>query len=180
MLVALFSVVGTAFLLSLFLGYIQHPSALQIGLRLLFITGVAALVNLIIGLIVHKVKVSYLLATGLAGSAVSIFLLADLDAGTSAVDLGWRLAIFGLSIAFMLTTVSTAAINAVPWQLAGMAAAANTAMRQFGGALGVIYLARINAGASPTSALHTALIVNGILLAVAALACLATAARAQS
>jgi hypothetical protein len=84
-----------------------------------------------------------------------------------------------VSIADMLTAVSTAAINAVPWRLAGMAAAGNTALRQFGGALGpavlgAIYVTRANAGASPTSALHTALIVNGILLCVAALACLVT------
>lgn len=118
-LIALFSVVGVTFLLSLFLGYVQQLSALQIG---------------------------------------------------------WRLAIFGLSLAIMLTTVSVAAINAVPWKLAGMAAAANTAMRQYGSALGpailgVIFVDRANTGASPTSALHTALAVNGILLAVAALAC---------
>ena len=80
----------------------------------------------------------------------------------------------------MLTTVSVAAINAVPWKLAGMAAAANTAMRQYGSALGpailgVIFVDRTSAGASPTSALHTALVVNGILLALAALACLLAA-----
>ena len=184
-LIALFSVVGTAFLLSLFLGYVQHLPALQIGLRLLFITGVAAVVNPVIGLVMHKVKVGYLLAAGLAGSAVSVFLLAGLQASTSTADLGWRLGIFGLSIACMLTTVSAAAINAVPWQLAGMAAAANTAMRQYGGALGpavlgVIYVARTNVGASPTSALHTALIVNGILLVIAALTCLGTSQRSRA
>jgi apolipoprotein N-acyltransferase len=85
----------------------------------------------------------------------------------------------------MLTTVSVAAINAVPWQLAGMAAAANTAMRQYGGALGpavlgVIVVDRTNGGASYTSALHTALIVNGILLAAVALACLLSAPHAEA
>lgn len=178
--VALFSVVGTMFLLSLFLGYVQGLSALQIGLRLLFVSGTAVAVNPLIGLILHRVKVAYLLAAGLAGSAVGVFLLTGLDAGTSAADLGWRLAVLGLSVAAMLTTVSTAAINAVPWRLAGMAAAGNTALRQFGGALGpavlgTIYVSRTNDGASPVSALHTALIVNGSLLCVAAAACLLTA-----
>jgi EmrB/QacA subfamily drug resistance transporter len=179
-LVSLFSVVGVTFLLSLFLGYVQHLSALQIGWRLLFITAVAAVINPVIGRFMHKVKVIYLLAAGLAVSAVAIFLLTGIDAQTSLADLGWRLALFGLSLAIMLTTVSVAAINAVPWKLAGMAAAGNTAMRQYGSALGpavlgVIFVDRTNSGASPTSALHTALIVNGILLAVAALACLVSA-----
>jgi MFS family permease len=128
----------------------------------------------------HKVKVIYLLAAGLAVSAVAVFLLTGIDAQTSLAGLGWRLAVFGLSVAIMLTTVSVAAINAVPWQQAGMAAAANTALRQYGSALGpailgVIFVARTNSGASPTTALHTALIVNGILLAAAGLACLLAA-----
>ena len=181
-LVALFSVVGTAFLLSLFLGYVQHLSPLEIGLRLLFISGVAVVANPVIGLIMHRVKVSYLLTAGLAGSALGVFLLTGVEASTSTADLGWRLAILGLSIASMLTAVSTAAIDAVPWQLAGMAAAGNTALRQLGGALGpavlgAIYVTRTNAGASPASALHTAMIIDGILLGVAALACLLTSLR---
>lgn len=177
-LVALFSVVGTVFLLSLFLGYVQHLSPLQIGLRLLFISGVAVVFNPIIGmLIMPRVKVNHLLAAGLTGSATGAFLLAGVQADASSIDLGWRLAILGVSIASMLTAVSTAAINAVPWRLAGMAAAGNTALRQLGGALGpavlgAIYVTRTNAGASPTSAMHTALVVNGILLLVAAGACL--------
>jgi hypothetical protein len=61
-----------------------------------------------------------------------------------------------------------------------MAAAANTAMPEYGSALGpavlgVIFVDRTNSGASPTSAIHTALAVNGILLAIAALACLFSA-----
>ena len=181
-LVALFSVVGTTFLLSLFLGYVQHLSPLEIGLRLLFISGVAVVANPVIGMTMHRVKVSYLLIAGLAGSAVGVFLLTGVEASTSTADLGWRLAILGLSIACMLTAVSTAAIDAVPWQLAGMAAAGNTALRQFGGALGpavlgAVYVTRTNGGASPASALHAAMIVDGVLLGVAALACLLTSLR---
>jgi hypothetical protein len=168
----------------LFLGYVQHLSALQIGWRLLFVTAVAAIINPVIGRFMHQVKVIYLLAAGLAISAEAVFLLTGVDAHTSLAALGWRLAIFGLSVAIMLTTVSVAAINAVPWKLAGMAAAANTAMRQYGSALGpailgVIFVDRTNSGASPTSALHTALAVNGILLAGAALACLLSARAPQ-
>ena len=59
-LIALFSVVGVTFLLSLFLGYVQHLSALQIGWRLPFITGVAAVLNPVIGRVMHKMKVIYL------------------------------------------------------------------------------------------------------------------------
>ena len=64
------------------------------------------------------------------------------------------------------------------------AAAANTMLRQYGAALGpavlgVIFAERLAAGASTTAALHTGLIVNGIVLIVAAAACL-VAMRAQA
>ncbi|MFD5408892.1 MFS transporter [Streptomyces nojiriensis] len=181
-LIALFSVVGTVFLLSLYLGYVQRLTALQIGLRLLFMSGVAAAFNPVVGATLQKFRAGYLLAAGLGLSSAGVLLLTGLNPHTGAVDLGWRLAVFGLSIAIMLTTVSTAAVNAVPWQLAGMASAANTVMRQYGGALGpailgTIFAARTASGATPTAALHTALVVDASLLFIAALACLATTRR---
>jgi hypothetical protein len=76
-----------------------------------------------------------------------------------------RLAVAGISNAFMLGTVAVAAIHAVPHRLAGTAAAADTALRQYGATLGpavlgVILANRIVGGASMPSALHTALTVN--------------------
>jgi EmrB/QacA subfamily drug resistance transporter len=177
-LVALFSVVGAMFLLSLFLGYVQHLSALEIGARLVFVTGVGALVNPILGALLHRLRPLIVLAGGLALSAAGVVALTGIDAGTGYADLAWRLAIFGVGLAITMTTVSTAAINAAPWHQAGMAAATNTALRQYGGALGpallgVVFSDRLAAGATPTEAVHTALVVNAVLLGVAALLCLA-------
>lgn len=182
--IALFSVVGATFLLSLFFADVQHLSTLQIGYRLLLIFGVAAVVNLVIGLLMHRAEPIYLLAFGLALSAVGVFLFTAVDADTRTLDLTWRLGVFGIAVGLMLTTVSVTAVNAVPWHLRGMAAAANTAMRQYGAALGpavlgVIYVDCVNSGASPTSAMHTSMVVNGILLAAAALGCLVAAGRSN-
>jgi EmrB/QacA subfamily drug resistance transporter len=180
-MIALFSIVGSMFLLSLFLGYVQHLSPLQIGFRLLFVTGVGAVVNPLIGTVVlPRVNAMLLLGGGVLLAAVGILLLTGLENDTSFGDLAWRLSVFGVAVAVMLTAVSTAAINAVPWKLAGMAAAANTALRQYGGALGpavlgVIYTDRISGGASAASAVHTAMVVNAVLLGLAAIACLAAA-----
>jgi hypothetical protein len=60
-------------------------------------------------MVMHKVKVIYLLAAGLAVSAGSAFLLTGINAHTSVAGLGWRLGLFGLSVAIMLTTVSVSA-----------------------------------------------------------------------
>lgn len=144
----------------------------------------AAVVNLVIGLLMHRAEPIYLLAFGLALSAVGVFLFTAVDADTRTLDLTWRLGVFGIAVGLMLTTVSVTAVNAVPWHLRGMAAAANTAMRQYGAALGpavlgVIYVDCVNSGASPTSAMHTSMVVNGILLAAAALSCLVAAVRSN-
>lgn len=176
-MIALFSIVGSMFLLSLFLGFAQQLSPLQIGLRLLFVSGVSALVNPIVGSVLHKFNAMLVLAGGLALAAVGIYVLTGVEADTGFADLAWRLAIFGVSVAIMMTSVSTAAINSVPWQRAGMAAAANTAMRQYGGALGpailgVVFANRLAAGDSQASAFHSALTVNAALLLLAAVACL--------
>ncbi len=126
----------------------------------------------------HRFNAMTLLAGGLALAAVGMLLLTVVDESTGFADLAWRLAIYGFSVAVMMTSVSTAAINAVPWHLAGMAAAANTAMRQYGGGalgpavLGAVFAIRVNGGANPAAAFHTALILTAVLLAIAATGCL--------
>ena len=179
-LIALFALVGTIFLLSLFFGAGQHLSPLAIGVRLLFINGVTAVANPLVGRLLTRWPPIALLAAGLALGAVAMFLLTGMQTDTSIGAAAWRLAILGVADAFMLTAVAVAAINAVPQHLAGMAAAVNTALRQYGAVLGpavlgVILTSRIAGGASMTSALHTALIVNGVLLVIAAIVCAITA-----
>jgi len=184
-LVALFAIVGTLFLLSLFFGGVQGLSPLEIGWRLLFVNGVTALVNPFVGRLLARFKPLSVLAAGLALAAVAMVLLTGLQDETGFAPTVWRLSVLGVTDALMLSAVAVAAIDAVPHRLAGMAAAANTALRQYGGALGpavlgVILTSRVADGASRASALHTALLVNAVLLALAALACLLTARRAAA
>jgi EmrB/QacA subfamily drug resistance transporter len=181
-LAALFALVGTFFLLSLFFGAQQHLSPLEIGYRLLCINGATALFNPLAGRAMRRFNAIAILAFGLALATVAMFLLCGVDADTSFLDAAWRLVIVGIANAFILSTMAVAAIHAVPHRLAGMAAAANTALRQYGAALGpavlgVVFTTRLADGASMTSALHTGLIVNAAALAVAALACLAALRR---
>lgn len=181
-LAAMFSIVGTMFLLSVFLGSVQFLTPLQIGWRLLFVCGVAAVANPFVGRLMARVKPITLLTTGLVVAVVGTFLLLFVDESTGFANLAWRLAVFGLAFALVLTSVSVVAINAAPWQQAGMASATNTALRQYGGALGpavlgTIYVARVQSGASPAAAVHAALLVTGILLAAAAVVTAAASLR---
>jgi MFS family permease len=181
-LVALFALVGTIFLLSLFFGAAQHLSPLDIAVRLLFLNGVTALVNPLAGRALRRVRPIALLAAGLALAAAGMLILCTMGDDPSLGATTWRLAILGVADAFILSAMAVAAIQAVPHRLAGMAAAANTAMRQYGAALGpavlgVVFATRLGDGASMTSALHTGLIVCAVALAAAALACLTSLRR---
>jgi MFS family permease len=178
-LVALFALVGTGFLLSIYLGGTQHLSPLEIAERMLFLNGVTGVASPFVGRLIGRVAPIVVLSTGLALGAVAMVLLTAVQPDTGFADLAWRLALLGLAQALMLSAVSVAAIQSVPHALAGMAAAANTALRQSGAALGpavlgVVFAERVAAGASTTSALHTGMVVNGALLLVALAACLAS------
>jgi MFS family permease len=175
-LIALFALVGSMFLLSLFFGSAQHLSPLAIGVRLLCINGVTALVNPFAGRLLGRGRPIAVLALGLGLEAAAMLLLTGMSADSSFADTAWRLAVLGVGNAFTLSAVAVAAIHAVPHRQAGMAAAANTAMRQYGAALGpavlgVVLTSRLADGADMASALHTALLLNAGLLVLAAVVC---------
>jgi EmrB/QacA subfamily drug resistance transporter len=183
-LICLFTLVGGMFVLSLFFGRAQHLSALAIAVRLLFLNGVTALLGPLVGRMLGRRPPIELLAAGLALAGIAMFLFTGMGPDTGMLDTIWRLAVLGVAEAFALSAVSVAAIGSVPHALAGMAAAANTVLRQYGAALGpavlgVILAERISAGASMADALDTGMIVNGVLLLLAAAACV-VAARAPS
>lgn len=180
--IAMFSIVGGMFLLSLFLGFVQQLDALEIALRLLFATGLGVAVGPLAARLMQRLKAMHVLALGLVIGATGLFSLTFITADTGVWDLGWRLAIFGLGNTTMMTAVTTAAINSTPLRMAGMAAATNTVLRQYGGALGpailgVVFSHRLAGGATPEDAFAAALITNVALLLLAAVVCLLAARR---
>jgi MFS family permease len=175
-LIALFAIVGTTFLLSIFFGADQKLAPLDIGYRLLFMNLVTALVSPFVGQLMKRVTPVATLAFGLALGALAMVLLCGMGDDVSFGGAAWRLSVLGVADAFMLSAVAVAAIQAVPHRLAGMASAANTALRQYGGALGpavlgVILTSRMAGGETMATAMHAALIVNAIALGVAAAGC---------
>ncbi|WP_320775094.1 MFS transporter [Streptomyces sp. CRN 30] len=179
--IALFSTVGFTFLLSLYLGDVHHYSALDVGLRLFLFAGVSAVVNVPVGYLMGRVPPLVVLTAGLALGTAAVFLFTGVVPGTGFGGLAWRLALFGVAVSLMLTSVTVVSVNAAPWHLAGMASATSTALRQFGGALspavlGSVYAGGLTGAGGPTAAFHTALVVTGALLAVGFLGCLAVLA----
>ncbi|MFI7128911.1 hypothetical protein ACIBQ1_24635 [Nonomuraea sp. NPDC050153] len=74
--------------------------------------------------------------TGLVVTSGALLTLTTLATDTSYGSVAWRLVLLGLGMGTMITPMTATAAAAVPYQLAGMAAAGNSAFRQVGAALG--------------------------------------------
>ncbi|QGU08663.1 Multidrug resistance protein stp [Corynebacterium occultum] len=172
-MMALFSVVGVGFMLALFLGSAKQLDPLGIATYIVFLPGTAFVVAPLAGKALAKLPSYAALLIGLLLAAVGTFLIAHTDETTAYLNVVWRLMIFGVSIAIMLASVATVAINSVPLKQAGMAGATNTVIRQIGGALGPavigsIYATRMAGGATPAESFTSALTVTTVLLVIAA------------
>jgi EmrB/QacA subfamily drug resistance transporter len=135
-LLAMFSLIGSNFVLSLFLGAVQRLSPLSMALRLLCLYGPVLITGQLAGRALHRTGPRAPLAGGLLLAGIGLFTLRGVQPDSSLVDLGWRLALVGLGFGLVLTSGTAAAVNAVPHHLAGMAGAANNTFRQVGAALG--------------------------------------------
>ena len=81
-LAAMFVTVGEMFLLSIYLGSVQPLSALEIGIRLAFVPGVAALVNPIVPRLMARLKPLGVLLLGIVVGIVGMLLLLGVSSTT--------------------------------------------------------------------------------------------------
>ncbi|MGW2741211.1 MFS transporter [Streptomyces sp. NPDC001450] len=135
-MISFLGLIGFFFALSLYFGMVQRLSTLDAAWRLLMVTGVPLLLGAPVGRLVHRVSPRVLIPGGLLVTTAALVSLTDLGAHTSFGSIAWRLALLGLGLAFVITPMTATAVSSVPFQQAGMAAAANNAFRQTGAALG--------------------------------------------
>lgn len=180
--VALYAVVGTSFLLALFLGQAKQLDPLGIASYIVFMPGTAFIVSPLVGKIFKWTSANTVLVTGLLLAALGTFLIGQTSADSAYVDVVWRIAVFGVAISMMFASVAAVAVNSAPLAQASMAGATNTVIRQVGGALGpavvgTLYAGAQAGGASLSDAFSSALIVTTTLLVIAGVFCLVAARR---
>jgi MFS family permease len=117
------------------------------------------------------------LLSGLVLAAIGTITLLTITDSTGLAGFSWRLVITGVGSGLVMATASAVAVQSVPGPLAGMAGAANNAMRQLGAALGPAVLgsilaARLWAGTGYAAAVH---VCAGTLAAVFAITAIAAA-----
>ncbi len=134
---------GSLFLLPVFTQEIMKFSATQSGIVLLPRTIAMMIASPIAGRLYNQVRPSWLVAFGLALTALGCWLQSDINLSTSTGDLLWPLAITGVGFAFLFVPLTTAALSNIPrHELAG-AAGVNSFVRQVGGSIGLSIFANL-------------------------------------
>ena len=133
---AMFSFIGLAFLLSLYFGDVKELDALGVADRLVALFGACALASRIAGHLMKRFDSRLVLLAGQVIAALGCLSLVQIDFGTSLGGADWRMAVVGAGMGLVLPSMTASAVNSVPHHVVGAASAGINAIRQLGGAIG--------------------------------------------
>jgi EmrB/QacA subfamily drug resistance transporter len=151
-----FAMMGSFFFMALYLQDILGYSALEAGIRFLPTTLVIAVVAPIAGRLSDRFGPVWPMGAGLATLSVSMFMFSAIDIDTTYGGLLVPFVLMGVGIALVMSPMSTAAMNAVQVQKAGIASGVLQMSRMVGGTVGVaatgaIFQSQLGSGFDPAS-----------------------------
>jgi EmrB/QacA subfamily drug resistance transporter len=135
-----FAMLGMFFFLALYMQNILGYSAVQAGVRFLPSTLLIIVTAPISGRLADRIGPRPLMAVGLALVAVSLFLQTGIDVHTGYGKLLPAFMVMGVGIGLTMSPMSTAAMNAVTEEKAGVASGILSMNRMVGGTFGVAAL----------------------------------------
>jgi EmrB/QacA subfamily drug resistance transporter len=145
--IAAFSLSAGLFALLLYITlYLQDVlgfSALQTGLRQLFLSGGILLTSTLAGRLTAHVPIRFLIAPGLALVGVGLLLMRGLDPSSAWTHLIPGFIVAGAGVGFVNPPLASTAIGVVAPERAGMASGINSTFRQIGIATGIAGLGSI-------------------------------------
>jgi DHA2 family multidrug resistance protein len=142
---------GAVYLIPLFLGRIRGFNSLQIG-ETMFVTGLAMfLAAPVVGRLSRVMDLRFLLAFGMATTALSMWLTSRLTAQSGFVELWLPLSLRGIGTMFAMVPVNQVALGTLAPAMIKNASGLYNLMRNLGGAVG---LAMINTLVIERSAAH--------------------------
>jgi MFS family permease len=180
--VGMASFVAVVYMLGLLFGIADHLSSWQVALRVVPNSLVTVLLYPVLKRWLASVSARWLLGLGVLPLAGAQFWLAQLPVGASYGQVIVPILLTGVGFAFLVTSLTTGAVNSVPIQVGSMAAGTTETLRLIGqtlaiAVLGAIGLSRANAyvqhslltAGLPAPALHVAqgVAASGGVLAVA-------------
>jgi len=132
-----FAMLGVFFFLALYMQDILRYSPLEAGVRFLPSTLMIVAVAPISGRLSDRFGPRWLIAGGLTIVAASLFSFSHIAVDSTYLDLLPGFMLLGIGIAMTMSPMTSAAMNAVPVQKAGIASGVLSMFRMVGGSLGV-------------------------------------------
>jgi EmrB/QacA subfamily drug resistance transporter len=187
-----FAMLGVFFFLALYMQDVLRYSPLEAGVRFLPSTLMIVGVAPVAGRLSDRYGPRWLIAGGLLIVAASLFSFSGIAVDSGYLDLLPGFVLLGIGIAMTMSPMTSAAMNAVPVQKAGIASGVLSMFRMVGGSLGVavtgaIFQARVGTSfesASPqqfVEALGFAMTVcSGVAMGGAVIAALAIRAKKRN
>jgi EmrB/QacA subfamily drug resistance transporter len=136
-LIVSFAMLGVFFFLALYMQGILHYTPLEAGIRFLPSTLMIVIVAPIAGRLADRIGPRWLIAAGLTIVATSLYTFTNIAVDSSYGDLLPGFVLLGIGIAMTMSPMTTAAMNAVAVEKAGLASGILSMFRMIGGSLGV-------------------------------------------
>jgi EmrB/QacA subfamily drug resistance transporter len=136
-LIITFSMMGVFFFLALYMQDVLHYTPLEAGVRFLPSTLMIVGVAPVAGRLSDRLGPRWLIAAGLTILSVSLFSFSRIGVHSSYLDLLPGFMLMGIGIALTMSPMTSAAMNAVPVQKAGIASGVLSMFRMVGGSLGI-------------------------------------------
>ena len=136
-LIISFAMLGVFFFLALYMQDILGYTPLEAGVRFLPSTLMIVAVAPVAGRLADRFGPRWLIVGGLALVAASLFTFSGIATDSSYLDLLPGFLLLGIGIAMTMSPMTSAAMNAVPVQKAGIASGVLSMFRMVGGSLGV-------------------------------------------
>jgi EmrB/QacA subfamily drug resistance transporter len=160
-LIITFSMMGVFFFLALYMQDILGYSPLEAGIRFLPSTLMIVAVAPVAGRLSDRFGPRWLIAGGLTIAAASLFSFSRIQVDSGYIDLLPGFMLLGIGVAMTMSPMTSAAMNAVPVQKAGIASGVLSMFRMVGGSLGIAVTGAIFQGLV-SSRLDTLLTGSGV------------------
>jgi MFS family permease len=134
---------GIFFFLTLYWQNIQGYSALQMGLRVLPLTGAIIVTAPLAGQIAGRIGSRWPMTFGMTLAAVGMLLLERTTPSTPYSALWWNMLLLGVGMGSVMAPMTAAVTSTVPRARAGMASGTTNATREVGGVFGIALLGAI-------------------------------------
>ncbi len=148
-LVVTFAMMSQFFFMALYLQDILRLSPLETGVRFLPATLMIVGFAPIAGRLTDRIGPRWLIAGGLTLVTAALFWLTTIKVGDTYSDIWPSFTLMGLGMAFVMSPMSTAAMNAVSEAKAGVASGILSMNRMIGGSLGVAIIGAVFQAIAP-------------------------------